>query len=138
MRAPSNGVLENKEMDHPQPQHFSLKGLLKSFHYALQGIAFSIRTQRNARIHLLASILVVALGIERNVSMNDWRWLLLCIALVWFSELINTAFEYVCDIIMPEMHASVKRAKDIAAGAVLVCASTAGFIGVMTLWPYFQ
>ncbi len=102
----------------------------------MQGIVFSVKTQRNIRIHLLATILVIFLGTTLEVSLNDWRWLLLCIALVWFSELINTAFEYLCDVIMPEFHLSVKRAKDIAAGAVFICAGVAVVIGVMTLWPY--
>jgi len=123
-------------MTNPPQQYFSLKGLCKSFNYALQGILFSVKSQRNARIHLLAAILVFILGITLKVSLSDWRWLLLCITLVWFSELINTAFEYVCDVVMPEFHSSVKRAKDIAAGAVLICATAAAFIGVMTLWPY--
>lgn len=49
---------------------------------------------------------------------------------------MNTAFEYVCDVVSPEFHVSVARAKDIAAGAVLICAGGSALIGVLTFWPY--
>jgi diacylglycerol kinase (ATP) len=119
-----------------QQEHFSLPGLVKSFGYAAEGIAFALRTQRNARAHLLAAVLVCAAGLLLKVEASDWRWLAAAIALVWFSELMNTAFEYLCDVISPELHASVKRAKDIAAGAVLVCVIGAVAIGAITFWPY--
>jgi len=119
-----------------KPQHFSLLGLLKSFSFAMEGIIFALKTQRNMLIHLLATIFVCGLGFWLRVSIDDWRWLLLCIAIVWFSELMNTAFEYLCDIVMPQAHQSVKRAKDIAAGSVLVCAIIAALIGILTFFPY--
>ena len=71
-----------------------------------------------------------------RVSPADWRWLIIAIVLVWFAELMNTAFEYLCDVISPEFHISVKRAKDIAAGAVLVCALGAALIGLSVFWSY--
>lgn len=114
----------------------SFSRLFKSFGYAAQGIAFALKTQQNARLHLLATIIVCLSGLWLHVTANDWRWLIGCITLVWFSEIMNTAFEHICDVVMPELHISVKRAKDVAAGAVLICVIGATIIGMLTLFPY--
>ena len=95
-----------------------------------------LRTQHNAWIHVVATVCVAATGFALRVSVQDWRWLIVAIALVWAAEAINTAFEHLCDVVQPEFHASVKRAKDIAAAAVLVCAIAAVAVGVLTIWPY--
>lgn len=121
------------------PQNdFAIIALLKSFGYAFEGIFYSIKTQRNLLIHLVATISVLVISTLLKISAEDWRWIIICIALVWVSELINTAIEYVCDLVMPEVHMSVKRAKDIAAGAVLICAISAVLIGAVTLIPYIN
>ena len=99
---------------------FSVRARLKSFQYAVAGLAFMLRTQHNAWLHLIATIAVVAAGFALKVSASDWRWLVVAIVLVWVAETVNTAFEHLCDVVQPEFHASVQRAKDIAAGAVLV------------------
>ncbi|MEQ1709107.1 MAG: diacylglycerol kinase family protein [Terricaulis sp.] len=115
---------------------FSIAARLKSFSYAFAGFAFMLRSQHNAWLHFIATILVVAAGLLFQVSADDWRWLIAAIALVWLAETMNTAFEHLCDVVSPEFHPSVKRAKDIAAAAVLVCAIAAACIGAMTLAPY--
>jgi diacylglycerol kinase (ATP) len=115
---------------------FSLRGRLKSFHYAGQGILFALKTQHNAWVHFFAAIAVGAIGFYLEISLVDWRWLIMAICLVWSAELMNTAFEYLCDVISPEFHISVKRAKDIAAGAVLVCVIAAILIGLSIFPPY--
>ena len=115
---------------------FSVVARLKSFTYAIAGVAFMLRTQHNAWLHLLATIAVVALGFALNVSANDWRWLIAAIALVWIAETVNTAFEHLCDVVQPEFHVSVQRSKDIAAGAVLVSVVGATLIGAITFVPY--
>jgi diacylglycerol kinase (ATP) len=116
---------------------FSLAARFRSFCYAAKGIWFMLRTQHNAWIHLAITASVCAIGWQIGVSIGDWRWLAAAMALVWFAETTNTAFEYVCDVVSPGFHASVERAKDIAAGAVLICACGAAVIGLLTLWPYF-
>jgi diacylglycerol kinase (ATP) len=118
-------------------QLFSIKKRLKSFSYALDGLRFMLKTQHNAWIHLVITSLVVMLGIIKNIHANDWRWLVSSIALVWFAETINTAFEFVCDVVSPEWCHFVQKAKDIAAGAVLICAIGAAIIGFLTFLPYF-
>jgi len=115
---------------------FSVLGRLKSFGFAFAGLAFMLRTQHNAWLHLAATIAVIAAGVALNIAADDWRWLVAAITLVWPAEAMNTAFEYLCDVVQPEFHASVQRAKDIAAGAVLLCAIGAAVLGAITFAPY--
>src|SRR5262245_47345772 len=115
---------------------FSIVSRLKSFKFAFAGFAYMLRTQHNAWAHLAATIIVAAPGFALRIDADDWRWLVTAIALVWVAETMNTAFEYLCDVVQPEFHTSVQRAKDIAAAAVLVCAIAAAALGAITLWPY--
>jgi diacylglycerol kinase (ATP) len=117
-------------------QRFSVLARLNSFRFAFAGFAFMLRTQHNAWLHLLATVSVVALGFGLRVSADDWRWLIVAIALVWIVETVNTAFEHLCDVVSPEFHVSVQRSKDIAAAAVLVCAIASALLGVITFAPY--
>jgi diacylglycerol kinase len=118
-------------------QRFTLHGRVKSFSYALQGISFMLKTQHNAWLHAVATATVIVSAFYFNVSAIDWRWLITAIAMVWVAETINTALEYVCDVVSPDFHLSVKHAKDIAAGGVLIAAIAAVIIGLSTFWPYF-
>ncbi|MEQ1619558.1 MAG: diacylglycerol kinase family protein [Terricaulis sp.] len=115
---------------------FSIAARLKSFTHAFEGLAVMLRTQHNAWLHLIASVAVVVAGLVFKVSADDWRWLIAAMALVWAAETVNTAFEHLCDVVSPEFHPSVKRAKDIAAAAVLVCAIAAVLLGAITFAPY--
>ncbi len=115
---------------------FSLQARLRSVGFALAGLRFMLRTQHNAWVHLAASVAVLAIGIRLRVSVDDWRWLVIAVALVWVGEAMNTAFEHLCDVVRPEFHLSVKRCKDVAAGAVLICALAAAALGALTLLPY--
>jgi len=115
---------------------FSVAARIKSFAYALQGIGFMLKTQHNAWVHALASAGVIATGLILKVSASDWRWLIVAMAMVWVAETFNTAVEYVCDVVSPGYSEAVKHAKDIAAGAVFLCAVAAVAIGGITFWPY--
>jgi diacylglycerol kinase (ATP) len=117
---------------------FSLAGRLKSFRHAAGGIGFMLRSQHNAWIHLVVTAVVCLTGWWLRLSAADWRWLTIAIVIVWVAEAMNTAFEYVCDVVAPEFHVHVERAKDIAAGAVLICSCGAVVLGVLTLWPYLR
>jgi diacylglycerol kinase (ATP) len=119
-----------------QSETFSIADRLQSFRYAASGIAFMLRTQHNAWIHLTITIAVCLAGWWFKLSAADWRWLTVAIILVWVAETMNTAFEFVCDVVSPEFHGSVERAKDIAAGAVLICAGGAVVLGLLTFAPY--
>ena len=115
---------------------FSIAARLKSFTYAFAGFAYMLRTQHNAWVHLAATVAVIALGFALNVSADAWRWLIVAMALVWVAEAMNTAFEHLCDVVSPQLHEPVKRSKDIAAAAVLVCVVASTLIGAITLAPY--
>lgn len=120
------------------PQRLTLAARLKSFGYALAGIAFMLKTQHNAWLHGVATIGVIILAVYCDVSASDWRWLIVAMGMVWVGETINTAVEYVCDVVSPDYNHAVKHAKDIAAGGVLIAAIAALVIGVLTFWPYFS
>jgi len=115
---------------------FSIVARFKSVHFALSGLWLMLRTQHNAWVHLAATVLVILAGFYFGISIHDWRWLIVAVVLVWIGETLNTAFEHLCDVVSPEFHISVKRSKDIAAGAVLICATGAVCIGATVFWPY--
>jgi diacylglycerol kinase (ATP) len=115
---------------------FTVVGRVKSFHYAFAGLWLMLRTQHNAWLHLSATVAVLAAGLALGVRPADWRWLIAALAVVWTAEAMNTAFEHLCDVVSPEFHAGVQRCKDIAAGAVLICAIAAAVLGAITFWPY--
>lgn len=119
------------------PQRLTFAARLKSFAYAIAGIGFMLKTQHNAWLHAVATVAVITLAVYCDVSASDWRWLIVAMAMVWVGETINTAVEYVCDVVSPGYSEAVKHAKDIAAGGVLIAAVASFVIGVLTFYPYF-
>jgi diacylglycerol kinase (ATP) len=111
-------------------------GRMKSFKYAWQGIVFMLKTQHNAWLHGVASVLVLWAGFYCHLKNEDWRWVVVAMAMVWMAEAFNTAVEYVCDVISPSYSEAVKHAKDIAAGAVLICAINAVIVGILVFSAY--
>ena len=81
-------------------------------------------------------LVMAALGFWLGIAPDDWRWIVLAIAFVWVAEIVNTAFEHLCNVVQPDFHVSVKAAKDVAAGAVLVAAMAAAVIGGLVFLPY--
>ena len=122
----------------PQADGFTAASRLKSIGYALRGLGFMLKTQHNAWLHLGATVLVILAASFLQVRQEDWRWLIVAMVMVWMAEAFNTAVEYVCDVVSPGHSEAVKHAKDIVAGAVLVCAFGAAVIGFLTLWPYVE
>ena len=82
------------------------------------------------------SLIVITAAYWLTLSANDWRWLMVAIILIWFAETINSEFEFLCDVVSTDYHANVNAAKDIAAGAVLICALAAALLGGLIFWPY--
>jgi diacylglycerol kinase (ATP) len=119
-------------------RRFSIAERLGSFRHAARGVRVLLRTQHNARIHLAITLLVVLLGWWLRISATDWRWLVVAIVLVWAAEAMNTALEHLCNVVSPELNASVRMAKDIGAGAVLICAAGAAVLGVLVFLPYLR
>ena len=94
-----------------------------------------LRSQHNAWVHALASVAAVAAGLLFQVSRGEWLAITLAIVAVWSAEALNTAFESLCDVASPEFHPMVERAKDVAAGSVLVAAIGAVVIGLLVFGP---
>jgi len=109
---------------------------LQSFVYALQGLACLLRTQPNARVHLLAALLACAAGVYFGLSRAEWLWIAAAITLVWSAEAFNTALEQLADALHPERHPAIGRAKDLAAAAVLIAALGAAVIGMLVFVPH--
>ena len=116
--------------------HKSFASIPRSFVYALQGLVFMLRSQPNAWVHLLATLGVCAAGLYLGLSRGEWLWICVAIVMVWSAEALNTALEQLADALHPERHPGIGRAKDLAAGAVLIAASGAAVIGVMVFWPH--
>jgi diacylglycerol kinase (ATP) len=114
---------------------FLVKARLKSFVYAWQGIQYFIKNEHNARLHLLATVIVIIAGAFFKINMQQWLAILFCIALVWVCEMLNTALEKLCNHIQPDYNAHIKIVKDMAAGAVLVAAIIAAITGLLIFIP---
>ena len=107
----------------------------RSFRYAFAGWWFVIRTQRNAWIHMVVSVLVVIIGFWLRLSPRDWAVIVFAIALVWISEFLNTALEAVVDLASPQHHQLARVGKDVGAAAVLIAATASAVIGFLVLGP---
>ena len=106
------------------------KERLASFGHSVRGIRSFVRSEPNAKIHLLATVLVIAAGFVRHLSLPKWAAIAGAIGLVWVAEMLNTAIEVLCDYACKgEIHPAIKLAKDIASGAVLMAAIAAVIIG---------
>lgn len=114
---------------------FSITGRIKSFGFAIEGIITFFKTQHNAWIHAFAAIFVVVFGFVLKVNSNEWCILALAIALVFISEMLNTAIEFLTDIVSPDYNLQAKKVKDVAAGAVLIASISAVVIGVIIFLP---
>ena len=112
------------------------KNLWESFHHAFDGLMHCIRHERNIRIHLTMGCLALILAVALSVKPIELVVLVLIIAAVIVSEMINTAIENVIDLVSPEFHPLAKIVKDITAGAVLFSCIAAVIIGCLIVIPY--
>ena len=106
-------------------------GFFGSFGCALKGIVVTIRDERNIKVQLAVAVVALALGAVVLRNPLEWTVVILCCGCVIGAELINTAIEHVVDLVSPEWNELAGKAKDAAAGAVLVVALAAGTIGVI-------
>jgi diacylglycerol kinase (ATP) len=94
-----------------------------------------LATQQNAWIHAAATVIVVSAGFALSLSLAEWCWIVLAIVSVWTAEALNTAFEFLTDVASPNFHPIAEKAKDVAAGAVLLAAAGAVVIGLLVFGP---
>ena len=113
-----------------------LNGRLRSFGHAFRGLKILLQTQHNARIHAVATLLVVAAGALFGISPAEWALVALAVAAVWTAEALNSAIEFLVDLASPDFHPLAAKAKDLAAGAVLAAAIGALVVGVLVFGPH--
>jgi len=115
---------------------FTIEGRLKSVRNAIHGVALMLKSQHNAWLHAFASFCILVTGGLMRLSAGEWCWIVLAIMAVWTAEALNTALEFLADAASPEFHPLVKKAKDVAAGGVLIAAIGSACIGVLVLGPH--
>jgi len=120
-------------MEYKKP--FSIAARIKSFSYALKGIKLFFKTQHNAWIHACALLVVIILGIVLKVNISEWCWLILAMALTIITEMLNTAIEFLTDLVSPDFNSQAGKIKDVAAGAVLIAAIASFVIGMIIFLP---
>jgi diacylglycerol kinase len=121
----------------PDKNSFSIKSRIKSFGYAFSGLFRFIKTEHNARIHALATLLVITAGWWKSISKGQWTAVLFAFGLVWSAEAFNTCIEHLANVLSPDYDPRIKYVKDLSAGAVLVTAIVAAIIGCIIFIPKF-
>lgn len=110
------------------------RSLLWSFNYAIEGIIYALRTQRNMRLHILAATVVLVAALLFHVTRLELIALLFAISLVLVAELANTALETAIDVTVERYDPMAKVAKDVAAGAVLISSLNAVAVGYLVFF----
>lgn len=107
-----------------------------SFKYALEGIVTALKDQPNLKFQFCVALIILSLGYYFSIPRFEWLILILTIGLVLTLELTNTAIEEVVDSFTDQVHPAAKKAKDVAAGAVLIASITSIAIGLIIFLPY--
>lgn len=119
-----------------EQEKFSVKKRIKSFSYAFAGLKVLFKEEHNARIHAVATLLVVAAGILFRITAREWIAVVLCIGMVISAEAVNSSIERCADFVKQERDDRKRDIKDLGAAAVLVCAIAAAVVGCIIFIPY--
>lgn len=111
-----------------------IRGLVDSFNYAIEGIIYAVRTQRNMKIHMVATLCVLSACFFYDLTKMELLIITITVSMVIEAELINTAVEAAVDATTNYYHPLAKIAKNVAAGAVLVTAINALIVGYIIFW----
>lgn len=112
-----------------------LSTFLAGFVHAARGLRDASR-QRNFRVELAAAGVILVAGWHFRVSATEWSLLVLCIFWVLGMEALNTAVETLANRVSRERDPLIGRAKDLAAGGVLLAACGAAVIGLIVFLPH--
>ena len=112
-----------------------MKKRIRSFGYALKGIKVVFGKEANMNIHLIMMALVVICGFLFSISVTEWMLCIICFGVVISLEMMNSAIENLVDLVSPENNKLAGKAKDIAAGAVLVAAICSAIVGLIIFVP---
>ena len=102
-----------------------MRGFLRSFACAARGLWFCLRHERHFRIHLTAAAYVLGFAPYFSLTRGEWAALILLLGVVPAAEAVNTAVEQAVTLAPPQRRTRARVAKDVAAGAVLLCAAGA-------------
>ena len=116
---------------------FSLKSRIGSFKFAFRGLWSLLKNEHNSRIHFLAAIVAIALGLILKINPYEWSLLIIVIGIVFLTELLNSSLETLADIVDPDWNERIRKAKDYAAAAVLISAIIAVVAGGLIFIPKF-
>lgn len=97
-----------------------------------------VKKERNMKIHLSAAFLVVVLGLLLGISRIEWLVITLIIFMVLAAEMVNSAIEEICDLLVKKLdlkYSETKWVRDMAAGAVLLLAIASVIIGMLVFLP---
>ena len=103
--------------------------------HAINGIIDLIKQERNAKFHTVSTVVVIYVGFRLGFTGSEWIWISLAVAGVWVAELFNSALELITDLVSPEQNELAKKAKDYAAGAVLMMAIWAIIVFLIIALP---
>ncbi len=112
-----------------------MKRFIKSLGYAIEGVKNTYQSEPNFKIHVVAGLIVLSLGILLSLSIIEWGIVILLIGIVLTAELMNTAIEALADEVTKSYSSSIKKVKDAMAGAVLVIAIAAACVGSIIFIP---
>jgi diacylglycerol kinase len=126
-----SGGIPKQEVSKPARAAF-----LQSFVYAFNGVRYAVRTQRNARVHLVIGLLAIGMGLWLGISPVEWGLVFVAITGVFIAEMLNTVVEACVDLATQKYHPLAKIAKDVAAGTVLLNAILSIIIGLFVFGPH--
>ena len=116
-------------------EKFSIRKRMKSFGYAFSGILTLLHDEHNSRIHVFATVCAVAGGFLFGISGMELCVVALCCGTVLMAEAMNSAIEAIADLVSPDYHPLVRKAKDVAAAGVLMSALAAAAAGLIIFIP---
>ena len=108
---------------------------LKSFQYALTGIAYLLKTQYNFWIHIGLTALTIVFGVILKINFSEWCLIIFAIGFVLSAEAFNTALEVLTDLVSPQYNEKAKIVKDVSAAGVLLSTLTSLAIGFIVFLP---
>lgn len=115
-----------------------MRRLRRSFSYAIAGLIYCVKSEKNMKIHILATILVVIAALVVGLNPGEWGLLILTVIMVLVAETVNTAVEKTVDLVTTEYHPMAKLAKNVAAGAVLLAAIGSLLMAVVIFGPHIK
>ena len=94
-----------------------------------------VKNEHNSRIHFLAAIIAITMGIILKINTYEWSLLIIVIGIVFLTELLNSSLETLADAVNPEWNEKIRKVKDYAAAAVLISAIISIIVGAFIFIP---